>query len=194
MNKVEILSKFNKFKKPFYTFSDLQLILGLEKLSTNKRIIDLTKQGFLVKLARNVFVPSFWEYDPLEVASSINQPAYISFESALSYYQVLRHFDDGLITLASFICFNKRTIGGNTVILSRIKKNLFFGFEKRGKIMIATPEKALLDLAYLVSYGNGESSFDEFDLSTLNKKRFEKYLNLYPEQTKRFVDKVIRFD
>lgn len=194
MNKVELLAKFNKFKKPFYTFSDLQLILGLKKLSANKRIIDLVNQGFLIKLGRNVFVPSFWEYDPIEVASSLNQPAYISFETALYRHGILSDTDDSLITLASFLDFNKRTIAGKLIIWSRIKKDLFWGFEKEGNIMMATAEKALLDLLYLASYGNAENSFDQYDLSKIDVKRFNKFLKGYPNQTKTFVGKCIHFD
>lgn len=185
MNKVELLSKFKQFNKPFYTFSDLQLLLGLKKLSANKRIIDLVRQGFLLKLGRNIFVPSFWDFDVIKIANYLNQPAYLSFESALSYHGIYND-NNNIITFATPMKFIDREIAGKSVMWSKINPNLFWGFEKKDNIMIAKKEKALADLIYLMSYGKGDLSEDMINTENIDKKNLNNYINKYPSQTKNY--------
>jgi len=192
MNKVELLKKFKEFKKSFYTFAELQIILGLSKLSTNKRIIDLVSQGFLIKLGKNIYVPSFLDYNVLKIANDLKQPAYISFESALSFYHILES-EENVITLATFLNFPHRDIGGKTIIWSRIKKELFFGFVKEKDLMIATPEKALADLIYVASFGRGLFNKNSIDLNKnkFDKHKFSNIIKYYPPQTQHYAVNVI---
>lgn len=182
MNKVDLLSKFKQFEKPFYTFSDLQVLLGLGKLSANKRIIDLVRQGFMIKLGRNIFVPSFWDFNIINIANYLNQPAYLSFESALKIHGIYDD-DDGVITFASSMNFVDREIGGKKIIWSKISPKLFWGFQKSGNIMIASPEKAFADLIYMLSFGKGKISKELIDSTKLDKEKLKLILEKYPRQT-----------
>jgi len=190
MNQVELITKFKEIKKTAYTFGDLQVILGLEKLSANKRIIDLVHQGFLVKLSKNIFVPSFMDYDLEEIASSLYQPAYLSFESALAKYNIIKQ-KIAVVTFATVFNSFKRDIDGKKIIFSKIKEQLFWGFIKENNLMIAKPEKAILDMIYLVSLGKGEFDFQALDLSNLNLKILSEMLSEFPAKVQEIAKKEI---
>jgi predicted transcriptional regulator of viral defense system len=188
VNKIDLLEKFKEFDKSYYTFAELQILLGLEKMSTNKRIIDLVKDGFLIKLAKNIYVPAFWGYDTLRIANDLNQPSYISFETALSYHGVLKS-EDEIVTLASFLGFPRRDVAGKTIIWSKIKRELFWGFEKKDNIMLATPAKAFLDLVYLASFGRGTVPKEQISFSNLDKENIFSFIEKYPKQTISYFNK-----
>jgi predicted transcriptional regulator of viral defense system len=189
MNKVELLKKFKEFKKPFYTFGDIQLVLGLEKMSANKRIIDLVKQGFLVKLGRNIFVPSFWEYNILDIASQLHTFTYISFESALIWYNIIEE-DQNILTLASLYQISSRNLGNKTVNWTKLKDELFFGFELKENKMIATPEKAFADILYLVAFGKIEFDGLKSIIDKLDIKKLNEYLERYPKRVISALDQI----
>ena len=52
---------------------------------------------------------------------------------------------------------------------------------------MAYPEKALLDLLYFISRGIETVSFEELDLSRLNRKKLFQWVKLYPSPTKKYL-------
>jgi len=110
-----------------------------------------------------------------ELANFMVSPSYISCESALSFYGMLPQFSYSItsLTLAkpAAIIFE-----GKEYEYSHIDRKYFFGFEKAldnktsRPFLIASREKAFLDLLYLVSKGQRKLSRDELDLSGVNKK------------------------
>lgn len=179
----ELFSTLKKINKTYYTFSELQIILGLEKLSANKRIIDLQKQGFLEKLGRDIFVPSFMTIDEEKIAGLLYQPGYLSFESALDYHGVLEK-QDGVITFATRQKSIIREVGTKTAIWSYMPKTLFFDYDKTDRFMIASGEKALCDLMYLSYFNNTEIDFKEINYHKIRKSKIEEILKVYPNTIK----------
>lgn len=190
MKQVELISIFKKIEKPYFSFSDLQLILGLGKLSTNKRIIDLVKSGFLLKPAKNIFVPSFYNIDVISIANHLVQPAYLSFESALSFHGVWEKPLD-IITFATTEKNQNREIGHKRVMWSRIKRNLFFGFKTESNFMIAEKEKALCDLLYLVSMGKAQLNESDINMTKIDDNKFNEFLESYPQSVIEISRKVL---
>lgn len=67
-----------------------------------------------------------------------------------------------------------------------MQRKLFFGYEKKDGYLIAVPEKALLDQAYLAAKGLRRFPIDEYDLSDLNNKKIQEYLTFFPK-TRQFI-------
>jgi hypothetical protein len=56
----------------------------------------------------------------------------------------------------------------------QISHKLYWGFRREGQTLIASPEKALLDMIYIASKGLRRIEFEELDYSAVNKKDFHK--------------------
>lgn len=148
------------------------------------------RKGLLIKL-RNEFY-SFPEY--LEVpgfrlylANRIFFPSYISLHTALVYHGMIHYEVEKTITS---IVTSKRAYFANpfgVYSFQKVKNSVFFGFEKIPDykdfdILMATPEKALLDLLYLYPYYNTLQAVRELELDSdfmrnkFDANRFREYL------------------
>ena len=56
----------------------------------------------------------------------------------------------------------------------QITHKLYCGFRREGQTLIAAPEKAILDMIYIVSKGLRRIEFEDLDYSLINKKDFHK--------------------
>ena len=149
--------------------SDLQKKLGDRNIFTSAdlrkydpnfhstRLGEWQKRGMVRKIVKGVYLMADSSVDEglmFELANNIYRPSYISLQSALAYYNLI---PEGVYTVTS-VC-TRRTYHFDTVLgkfdFRNLKRNLFFGYEtvktNSGKFIIASPEKALLDLIYLSS-------------------------------------------
>ena len=78
-------------------------------------------------------------------------PSYVSLATALDYYEITARITDFIKSIA---IKRTREIGLSDTLYkyTRIRGNLYFGFEKQKGFFIATPE-GLLDAMYLASFG-----------------------------------------
>src|SRR3989338_52873 len=89
MKRLDVLKVLRRLRKPFYTLSDMQKILGVPRSQAKVEVFRLIRSGVLERLATNVYV-SPWNDPNLErVASQLYTPCYLSFESALSQWGIL---------------------------------------------------------------------------------------------------------
>lgn len=114
-------------------------------------------------------------YDEREMACSIFRPAYISLEYVLQRAGVVFQYDD-TITCVSYL---NRTavIDEKSYLFRSINPVLWIGMEgidQKDNILIASPERAFLDLVYLSS---GNCYFD--NLHPLSKTKVQQLLPLY---------------
>lgn len=166
-------------KKPYFTVSDLEMILGLKRKSLYVTLNRLTKSGVLTRLKKNVYVVFTGDIDAEKIANEIYYPSYLSFEKALSVYGILSQIPFTL-TFATARPSKKLTIANTEIEYSHIRKSLFFGYEvKKGKY-IALPEKALLDELYMVSRGLRTLNMSELDLKEINKARLNEFAKKFP--------------
>jgi hypothetical protein len=123
-----------------------------------------------------------------EIACFIRFPSYVSKEWAMNFHGVLGQFPYtcSLITLAASVGQrNEVVIGNYRLEYSKIKKDLFFGFEKRNNYYLATPEKALLDVMYLE---NRIPFHDELDYDLLDFKRLREMAEKFPPRVREMVE------
>lgn len=165
----------------FFTLKTLQDILEPDKLSTFFKLVKrLVTEGILVKLEKGKYILQNASVHDFKLANVLYTSSYISFESALNFYGVLSQFPYE-ISSATVSKPLKKNVLGKTFSYVHLKKDLFWGYEKKDSFLIATPEKALMDQIYLAAKGVKAINLDEFDYSAIDKKRVNQYISLYPK-------------
>ena len=118
--------------------------------------IQWQKAGYIVPLRQGWYAfadyidkPDFARY----IASKIYAPSYISLHSALSYYGII---PEAVVEITSITTRKTARFENKFASYSyqTVKPDLFFGYEPKSlkdgiMFMLATPEKAIIDLLYL---------------------------------------------
>ena len=131
------------------------------------------KEGKISNPRRGIYTKA--TYDEREMACSLFRPAYISLEYVLQRAGVVFQYDD-TITCVSYL--NRIAEVDEKIYQFRIiNPELWIGMEgieQNDNILIATPERAFLDMVYLSA---GNCYFD--NLHPLNKTKVKQILPLY---------------
>ncbi len=166
--------KIKTIPKPYFSLRDIEKISSMDigglKVSLNR----LVKREELTRISHGLYTMDVAALDFEKIACEIYRPAYVSFESALAMHNVLSQ-KPLHITLASTNRSKKIRLGDRLAIYHHLKRDLFWGFVRYGDHLLAEPEKAFLDLAYLSSKGYAHFDFEEMNLELLNKKKLERY-------------------
>ena len=146
------------------------------------------KAGYIVPLRQGWYAfadymskPDFARY----IAAKIYSPSYISLHTALSYYGMI---PEAVVEITSIT--TRKTIRFEIVFATysyqTVKPSLFWGYEPKPMrdgqtFMLATPEKALLDLLYLYPQYSSVEAMQELRLdedfmqNELDKERLLEY-------------------
>lgn len=131
------------------------------------------KEGKIRNPRRGIYTKA--TYDEREMACSLFRPAYISLEYVLQRAGVVFQYDD-TITCVSYL--NRIAEVDEKIYQFRIiNPELWIGMEgieQNDNILIATPERAFLDMVYLSA---GNCYFD--NLHPLNKTKIKQLMPLY---------------
>jgi len=174
MRIVDIIKIINKSGVKIVSLSDLMKLLDIEKDNTSYKIAEkLVAEKFLLRLKKGIYLSSFNPPDSFEIANAIYTPSYISMESALNYYGILPQFPYS-VTSVSPKKSKKVLLDEKEFEYVQINHKLYWGFRREGQIVIASPEKALLDMVYIVSKGLRKIEFEDLDYSPINKSGFHK--------------------
>lgn len=142
------------------------------------------KEGKISNPRRGIYTKA--TYDEREMACSLFRPAYISLEYVLQRAGVVFQYDD-TITCVSYL--NRIAEVDEKIYQFRIiNPELWIGMEgidQNDNILIATPERAFLDMVYLSA---GNCYFDNLHL--LNKTKVKQLLPLY--QSKVLTERVTK--
>jgi len=151
MKLIEAEQKLLALKQIVLQTSDVSACLEISYSHASKILDRLAKEGRFVRLMRGKWATS-QQLDPLILPEYLTapMPSYISLQTALFYHGMISQIPSTIyaVTLAR----TRRYVTPFGVISAHhIQPDFFFGFESRGDIKIATPEKALLDILYLAS-------------------------------------------
>lgn len=150
---------------------NINQVLLWEKNFDRNNLTRWCRKGLLVKLRNEHY--AFPEYRQASgfsryVANRIYTPSYISLHSALSFYGMI---PEEVVQLTSVTTLKTARFDNafGTFHYQNVKESLYFGYKivtmADGKgIVIATPEKALLDLLYLNPYYKTEHDMEELRL------------------------------
>lgn len=187
---------FVDFKEFFISlgcFSIHQVKVWNEKFDRNN-LRRWEKQGKLIRLRQGFYTfPTVTEHGdaPFYFANKIYAPSYISLESGLSFHGII---PEGVIQITSVTARKTKIFQNNlgSYIYRSIKPDLMFGYtiqqstlSHRWSIMMASPEKALLDYLYLNPHYDSkqdmlELRFDsDFMHAELNIEVLDEYLEKF---------------
>ena len=190
MRTTELIKSLDRLNKPFYSIADLEKITSLSRKSlyvTLKRLVD---RGILEKVGPGIYRPFTSKTSMEKIAASLYVPNYLSFESLLSRYGVL-NLVPYTITFATTRKTKRITLLGRAIEYRQIKKDLFWGYEIKGGIYTAKPEKAFLDLVYLASKGVASVDLDELDTKKLSSKKVKEFSKKFPKYTQKYLRNLI---
>lgn len=192
MKKTDIIFLLEETERPLFTIGDLKKLLKIEKDNTLYKTVEgLIKGKVLICLSKGKYLYRNAKPHDFEIANFLYSPSYISFESALNFYNILIQVPYSITSTTPLrnkvVSFNDKEY-----FYTHVDSKVYFGYKRESTFLIATPEKALIDLMYLTSKGLKRIDIKELDLSQIDKKEFhfilEKISNkLLSKFAKRFI-------
>ena len=186
MNFVSFKNSLRDF--PLFSIADIRATHGD---FDRRRLSEWQKKGYIQKIIKGYYIFSEAGIDENMlslIANKIYKPSYISFETAMSHYQLIPE-SIYMITSASA----RRTYLFETPLARfsyrTVKPALFFGYTiLHGGIKMAFMEKAILDFFYINPSVRTDDDFSslrinkEEMLSQLKKKRLKDYVHRFNQK------------
>jgi predicted transcriptional regulator of viral defense system len=173
-------------KKTVFTtrdFKDLWEETSRNTITIAKRMVE---KGLILKLVKGYYALNT-EYNIYELANLIISPSYISFNSALFYWNVCFQISDTINSVAPFNYEKK--IEARFYKYYAMKKRLFFNLEgiiTKDNISIASPERAIMDSFYFGFLFNIDNQ-EKVNLTSL-----EKVSEFYPKLVQKKAKNLIK--
>lgn len=171
MKYTEFKNTVNQF--PLFSSSQLETFGTKSGTTLRPQFSRWQKRGLIISLRKSLYVLN--EHDRrinpsrLFLANQIYTPSYVSLEYALAYYDLIpeRVIDVTSVTTKKTQMFSNHY---GTFRYQHLKPECFFGFisvndENNLPILIATPEKAIVDFIYLNLHQFSKGDTDIFEQS-----------------------------
>jgi len=186
MKWIELLNKTENC--PVFSTGFL-LSAGTKPENVRLQISRWVKSGKLVQLRRGLYsvAKPYCKVlpHPFLVANNIKKASYISLQSALHYYNIIPEHVPGVTSITTGRPGQVSTTFGEFEY-RHVKHLWFHGYKKieivQGQfVLIATPEKALLDLVYLTPFADCPEYLDELRLQNLNQLKLNNLFQIISE-------------
>ena len=161
--------------QPFFT-TGMLLEPGADLRDVRKQLSRWTTDGTVVQLRRGLYAlgEQYRRRDPdlLEISNVLVPGSYVSLETAQSYHQLIPDtvFATTAVTTGRA---GTRTNAFGAFVYHHVKADLLWGYTARELMnhrmaLVATPEKSLLDMAYLVTSSDNPAYVRELRLQNLD--------------------------
>lgn len=189
-----IYQKLLKIQKPFFSLEDVAHALGLQPGSAAVLCSRYVKNGLLTRLKRGLYAPTerLAHLDRMElfrIANLLRVPSYISLLTALSYHGMTTQVQRGFFESISLKRTSRFEAGPFVFDYTKIRPDLYKGFEKMDGAFIALPEKALLDSFYLASIGRYSLDLSSLDLTRVNEDVLAELCLPFPLMTRKYLER-----
>ena len=155
----------------------------LARLKKRNVIGSLTKGKYQFLMARKI-------PEDFLVANFLYSPSYVSLESALSYYGLIDQFPYQ-ITSVTFKKNKTIETENKKFVYNHVKEAFFVDYKKtQEEYLIASPQKAVFDLIYLVYKGGRAKSILDLlnlDRGELKKESLKDYFNNLAKNDSKFL-------
>lgn len=185
LNITKAQEKIIRANLKLFTSLDYKRVLNLNYQTAKRSITRYIRAGFLAKARKGFYFIKANPPHEFEIANKIYQPSYISFETALSFYGII---PETIYEVMSATSRTTRSFNVNNIKYSykKIKKDCFNGYKsikiKNATILIAEPEKALVDYFYLVVLGKRHLAYERIDLSKIKKAKLLSYTEQFQKK------------
>jgi predicted transcriptional regulator of viral defense system len=175
--------RFLEFKAhfaPFRVFSTRDIMKWDPEFDT-RRLVEWQDKNYVTKLINRWYV---FTDEPINekllflIANRIYTPSYVSFESALVYYQLI---PEGVYTITSASTLVTKSFDTLVArfVYRHLRPPLFFGYKliavNDHQIKMAEPEKVILDYLYLNTSLKSQSDMESL---RINKAGFEQQVDV----------------
>lgn len=160
---------------------DVKRIFGVSKVAATFLIHRYTKKGFIKRLKKGIYTLYDTSVPDIYLANKLYEPSYVSLEFALSFHQVI---PETVYEITSVTTKPTRRFDAleKTFSYHRIKKEAFTGYvvhrERDISSLIAEPEKAFVDLAYL-RLRRKKQMLSRFNKVKINPAKALRYAKLF---------------
>ncbi len=170
--------KLAEAEKTLLGIDDIANLLVISRESAKVTASRYAAAGFLVRLKRDLYVSA-------EKLMRLKEEE-LSLTTALSYYNVSAQQQQNFIE--SIQLKRTKTVKAKNIefAYTKIKKEMYTGFELLNNFFIALPEKAIADAVYLTAIGKYNCDFDAVDFKKIKKSIVEEFINLTNRRTKTF--------
>lgn len=177
MKRIELIKKLERY--PVFGLKILKEAIDKDSNYAKLVLYRLKKDKLIFEIEKNKYTTT---KDSLAIASNIIWPCYISFWSAIRYYNLTEQIPH-VVEIITTRRRKKREIDFHytKIIFTRIKPKYFFGYKRERyqnfNIFIAYKEKALLDSALFKKISFSEiCSILKGNISDINTDLLIKYL------------------
>jgi predicted transcriptional regulator of viral defense system len=152
--------------------SSLLKVAGIKARQIELQLVRWTQAGRLLQLRRGVyaFAKPYRKIEPhpFLVANRLQRGSYVSFQSALAYYDLIPEHVPVVTSATTGRSETLQTPLG-AFIFRHLKTGMFSGFRQmkiaeRQSVLLATPEKALVDLLYATAGSDSDGYLAELRL------------------------------
>jgi len=172
-----------------FSASEFSKILKINPVSARAFLSRNAKRdgSHIIKLKRGIYLFSLNPRFEFEIANKLYQPSYISFETALSHYNIIPEIVYA-ITSATTKRSKEMVVQNSVYKYNKIKKSLYFGYRPEkfnGRtVLMAEAEKALLDYIYILSLRKGRIN-ERLDITRINSQKLGAYVNYFKKAIKK---------
>lgn len=156
MRWIELQKRIAEKGISIFTVSEFRRMLDLSETAAQKILERYTKRGLLTRLKQGMYFVTDNPPTSFFISNRLYRPSYVSFESALSYHKLIPETVYG-VTAATTKPTRKFEMGEKAFIYHKIKLSAYTGYAPTEMgdevILLASPEKALVDYLYLVNLG-----------------------------------------
>jgi len=174
---------------PYFDLPTIAQLSGEPRQSLCMQLSRLIRQGKIKSLRRGMYVLGEpyrkVNPNPAMLANRIYAPSYLSFHWALGYYDLIPEMVFMFMSATTRVPRMFKNDFGSFQY-KHIKPDFFSGYQSLEidgqKVLIATPEKALLDLWHIL---DGEWTIERMasmrfqNLEVVSRKKLDKYAELY---------------
>lgn len=180
-----------KFEELLHLVGDLPLFRGSFLLAGDRDPADVRRQlsrwkaaGKVVQLRRNLYaLASPWrraQPHPFLVANELHGPSYVSLQSALAHHGMIPEAVPVTTSVTTARPIELTTTFGRYAY-RHVRRDVFFGYRRtpvfrNQEALVATPAKALLDLAYLTPGGADMAHLESLRLEGFDQLREDEVL------------------
>ena len=187
-------TELKNIKKFYFGYEDISRSLGISAASAKVAASRYVKQGILLRMKKNMYLlKEEWKVAGLEdkflLANMGQVPSYISLMTALDYYEITTQVQRDFFESVAVKRSKEIYLEGSTFRYVKVAPGLYHEFKKEKNFFIASPEKALLDAFYLISYGRYSLDISALDVTKFDRKKIERLSRTFPLKTKNVLAK-----
>ncbi|MDZ7830622.1 MAG: hypothetical protein U5L07_02605 [Desulfobacterales bacterium] len=188
------LKELCNIQKLYFGYEELAGALGISSASARVAASRYVRQGLLIRIKRNLYVlRETWEKagskERFLIANMGQVPSYISLLTALDYYEITTQVQRDFVESIAVTRTKEIRIDQMIFTYTRINEELYFGFDRENGFFIASPEKAVLDAFYLMSYGRYSLDLSAVNPDRLDPDQIAAMSKRFPSKTRRLLKK-----